>query len=273
MLTLVATPIGNLEDITVRAVKALQEADLILCEDTRHSRPLLERYEVKSPTKSYHKFNEAGELHRLIALMKGGSRVCLISDAGTPAISDPGYLLVRECVKEGIAVDSLPGPCAAIVALTLSGLESEPFQYIGFLPKKQGLLKKSLLSLLLYPGTTICYESPHRLLQTLQAVAAIDEKRSLVVARELTKRFQEVVRGAPREVIAHFSGREIKGEIVLLLESGERYSADYWRGKPVEEAVAELEARFHLKKLEAVKLLASLRGENKRRLYKTIALQ
>lgn len=267
MLTIIATPIGNLEDITIRAIKTLQSADLILCEDTRHSRLLFDHYEIKAATKSFHKFNEAGELDHLIALLKGGSKISLVSDAGTPAISDPGYLLVQECVKQGIAVDSLPGPCAAIVALTLSGLTSEPFQFIGFLPKKQGQLKKSLLSTLLYPGTTVCYESPHRLLQTLQAIDAIDEKRSIVAARELTKKFQEVVRGTPRELISHFTKREPKGEFVLLLESAERYNIEYWREKDVNEAVSELEELFHLKRLEAVKVIASLREEKKRTLY------
>lgn len=267
MLTLVSTPIGNLQDITLRALEALRSCELILCEDTRHSRRLLDHFNISTPTKSHHQFNEAKSIQRLIAELKSGRQICLISDAGTPAIADPGWRLVKECIREGIPVDALPGPCAAIHALTLSGLETERFQFIGFLPKKETAIKKEFLSILYYPGTTVCYESPRRLTSIAALIHAIDPERDLVVARELTKLHQELVRGHPSVILESFKEREVKGEIVLLIAHNPAFTAKQWCEQPIDQALIHLEDTYKLSRMEAIKTLASLRQQPKREIY------
>lgn len=268
MLTIVSTPIGHLKDLSIRAIEVLRDCDLVLCEDTRHSQRLFNHHGITTPTRSYHKFNEAKESIRVINELKSGSHICLVSDAGTPTISDPGTRLIKECVNHEIPIDSIPGPCAAILALTLSGLDSDQFQFIGFLPKKDVAVKKSLFQILHYPGTTICYESPNRLINILKLIHEADKERSIVVARELTKKFQEVVRGTPMEVIAHFEQSELRGEIVLLIGEHPEFTINAWREKPIQETLEELENTFSLSRMEAVKTLASLREQGKREIYK-----
>lgn len=270
MLSIVSTPIGNLQDISYRAVDTLMSCDVILCEDTRHSKRLLQHYQIKTPTKSYHQFNEAKECEAIIRDIKSGKHYCLISDAGTPTISDPGYRLVKACIKAGVNIDSVPGPCAAILSLTLSGLNTDRFQFIGFLPKKESAIKKELFNLLYYSGTSICYESPKRLINILKIIQNIDPDRPIVIARELTKRFQEILRGTPEDILTHFKEKEVKGEIVILIGRNNAFDIDHWRKKPLEKTLKHLEETFNLSRMEAIKTLASLREQSKREIYKQI---
>ena len=217
-LYLVPTPIGNLEDITLRAVRILKEVDGILAEDTRTSGNLLRHLEISKPMTAFHIRNEHQVVERIADRIAAGETLALVTDAGTPAISDPGFLLVRECVGRGIEVECLPGPTAFVPALVNSGLPAEKFIFEGFLPHKKGRQTK-LRAVAEYPYTTILYESPFRLLKTLQQLAEVcGAERQVSVSRELTKLHEENVRGTLAEVIAHFSKKEIKGEIVIVLE-------------------------------------------------------
>ena len=217
-LYLVPTPIGNLEDITQRAIRVLKEVDGILAEDTRTSGNLLRHLDISKPMTAFHIRNEHQAVERIADRIIAGETLALVTDAGTPAISDPGFLLVRECVKRGIEVECLPGPTAFVPALVNSGLPAEKFIFEGFLPHKKGRLTK-LQAIASYPYTTILYESPFRLLKTLQQLSEVcGNDRRVSVARELTKIHEENVRGTLAEVIEHFSKKEIKGEIVIVLE-------------------------------------------------------
>ena len=216
-LYIVPTPIGNLEDITLRAIRILKEVDLILAEDTRTSGKLLKHYEIENKKFAYHQFNEHKVLSMLIDRLSGGESMALISDAGTPAISDPGFLLVRECIKNNIEVECLPGATAFVPALVNSGMPCEKFFFEGFLPHKKGRQTRlKILSQL--PYTLIFYESPHRLLKTIgQFIEYFGPERSASVSRELTKIHEENVRGTLQEVFDHFKTRTIKGEIVIVV--------------------------------------------------------
>ncbi len=218
MLHLVPTPIGNLEDITLRALRVLKEADLIACEDTRTSGVLLERYGITTPRTSYHDHNEQHKAAQLVERMRAGARVALITDAGSPGISDPGFYLVRACLREGLPVEALPGPTAAIPALAASGLPAERFAFEGFLPVKKGRQTR-IAGLAEEPRTMVFYEAPHRLVKTLeQLAAAFGAERPAAVARELTKRFEEIRRGGLAELAAHYAAApSVRGEIVLVV--------------------------------------------------------
>ena len=265
MLYLIATPIGNLADITYRAVETLQSCDYILCEDTRHSLALLRHYQIHKPLNSLHKFNESKKQQAIIEDLLRGQTIGLISDAGTPAISDPGSWLIQRCLEEKIRVVPIPGASALITALSCSGLNTERFQFCGFLPKKASELKKCLQELLAYPGTTVCYESPHRLLNTLKQIDQLASKRLLAVARELTKQFEEVQRGTAHELMSHWQGKEVKGEIVLLI-SGQEEEVD-WQELSLEEHVAQMVTEYKLDRSEAILMVAKLRGIKKRDVY------
>ncbi len=217
-LFLVPTPIGNLEDITLRAIRILSEADLILAEDTRTTSVLLKRYAIATHMISHHKFNEHQAAEAIAQRILQGDNIALVSDAGTPGISDPGYLLVRECLRKGVEVESLPGPSAFIPALLNSGLPPEPFYFEGFLPPKKG--RQTRLKFLSgLPCTLVIYESPHRLVKTLENLALVlGEQRLASVSRELTKKFEETQRGTIRELIRHFSAGPVKGEIVIVVQ-------------------------------------------------------
>ena len=216
-LYLVPTPIGNLEDITIRAIKILEEVDLILAEDTRKSGILLKHYNISRPLKSYHSFNEHQRVEDLVAKLKDGTRMALITDAGTPGISDPGYLLVRACLDQGLNIECLPGASAFIPALVNSGLPMDKFVFEGFLPHKKGR-KSRLEKLAEEERTCILYESPHRLLKTLEElVAYLGQHRAASVSRELTKIHEETVRGNLKSLLATFSDKKIKGEIVVVI--------------------------------------------------------
>jgi 16S rRNA (cytidine1402-2'-O)-methyltransferase len=217
-LYIIPTPIGNLEDITLRAIRLLKEVDLVLAEDTRTSRKLFAHYEIETSLASFHMHNEHQVLLKYIDRLKSGETFALISDAGTPAISDPGFLLVRECVKEGIEVDCLPGATAFVPALVNSGLPNEKFVFEGFLPVKKG--RKTRLKLLAEEERTmVFYESPHRIIKTInQFVEYFGEDRKASVSREISKMFEETIRGSTSEILRHFEEKKPKGEFVIVVE-------------------------------------------------------
>lgn len=216
-LYVVPTPVGNLEDMTFRAIRILKEADLILAEDTRTSGILLKHFEIKNAMMSHHKFNEHKTVDGIVNRIKAGETVALISDAGTPAISDPGFLVVRECVRHGIEVHCLPGATAFVPALVASGLPNDRFCFEGFLPQKKGRMTR-LNSLVEEKRTMIFYESPYRLLKTLEQFAEVfGADRQVAVCREISKIHEECVRGTLTEVMEHFTMNEPKGEIVVIL--------------------------------------------------------
>lgn len=221
-LFLVPTPIGNLEDITFRALKILKAADLILAEDTRTSKVLLNHYVIDKPIAAYHQHNEHQITTQIIAKLKSGQSIALISDAGTPGISDAGFLLVRECIKENISVECLPGPTAFVPALINSGFPSDRFCFEGFLPHKKGRQTR-LKELSTETRTIIFYESPHRLEKTLEQLVEFFGKERLVnISRELTKMFEENVRGTLEEILYYFKTKPAKGEIVIVLKGKEK---------------------------------------------------
>ena len=217
-LYIIPTPIGNLEDITLRAIRLLKEVNLVLAEDTRTSNKLFAKYNIETPLASFHMHNEHEVLSKYIARLKEGECFALISDAGTPAISDPGFLLVRECVKEGIEVDCLPGATDFVPALVNSGLPNDKFVFEGFLPVKKG--RQTRLKILSDEGRTmVFYESPHRLVKTLQQfVEYFGADRKVSVSREISKMFEETIRGASAEVVLHFEHKKPKGEFVIVVE-------------------------------------------------------
>jgi 16S rRNA (cytidine1402-2'-O)-methyltransferase len=216
-LTLVPTPIGNLEDITLRALNTLKSVDTILAEDTRTSGVLLKHYGIDKKLQSFHIFNEHKALASLMERLKNGERMALVSDAGTPGISDPGFLLVRACLKEGLAIECLPGPTAFVPALVKSGFPTDRFIFEGFIPHKKGR-QTWFKTLVDEERTVVCYESPHRLLKTLeQLVEYLGNERMVSVSRELTKLFEETQTGTTTEVLQYFSAKEIKGEIVVVI--------------------------------------------------------
>lgn len=216
-LYLVPTPIGNLEDITLRAIRVLKEADLILAEDTRNSGKLLKHFEINTPMQSHHMHNEHKTVENVVRQIQNGKTIALISDAGTPAISDPGFLLTRACVEAGVEVDCLPGATAFVPALVNSGLPNDKFVFEGFLPVKKG--RQTRLELLAQETRTIIlYESPHKLLKTLAQIKEIfGEDRQVSVSREITKLHEETVRGTATEVLMHYEKKPPKGEIVLVV--------------------------------------------------------
>ena len=217
MLYVVPTPVGNLEDITLRALRILKEADLILAEDTRTSSVLLRHYDIHTPMQSYHKFNEHKAVLPLVERLKGGETMALVSDAGTPGISDPGFLLARECVKEGVEVQCLPGATALVPALVMSGLPCDKFVFEGFLPQKKGRQTR-LQQIAAEERTVVIYESPYRVLKTLMQLAEVmGPERLVAVCREISKIHEEAVRGTLSDAIAHFQTNEPRGEFVIVI--------------------------------------------------------
>jgi 16S rRNA (cytidine1402-2'-O)-methyltransferase len=263
-LYIVATPIGNLEDITYRAVRVLQEADLIACEDTRQTRRLLDHYGIRKPTISYHEHNEVQRSRELAHRLLGGEAVALVSDAGVPLVSDPGYRLVRAAIEAGIPVESVPGPSAVLAALAASGLPTNAFHFGGFLPAKPGPRAKVLEALASEPATLIFYEAPHRMLETLETVTNVLGPRPVVVARELTKLHEEFFRGTAAQVRAELIARDaVKGEMTLLIGKASEPLPDT---TPIEEAVESL-VRDGAPRMDAIKQVARRRGLSKREVY------
>jgi 16S rRNA (cytidine1402-2'-O)-methyltransferase len=219
MLYVVATPIGNLGDITLRAIDVLKSVDVIAAEDTRHSGMLLKHFEIKKPLLSYHEHNEAMRAAQLVERLATGENVALITDAGTPGVSDPGARLIRKCIKRGLPFTIVPGPSSILTALVGSGFSTEKFCFRGFLPIKSGQRERELRATVDCDETTIFFESPYRLIKTLAACADIVPDRQLCVARELTKKFEEFRRGTASELLAHYKSHPPKGEIVLVISS------------------------------------------------------
>jgi 16S rRNA (cytidine1402-2'-O)-methyltransferase len=219
MLYVVATPIGNLGDITLRALEILKVVDLIAAEDTRHSGILLKHYQIAKPLISYHAHNEAMRTAQLIERLAAGEKIALITDAGTPSLSDPGARLIRECIKRGLDFTIIPGPSSISTALVGSGFSAEKFFFGGFLPVKSGQRERELRAAAAREETSIYFESPYRLTKSLKASIDIMQDRQLCVARELTKRFEEFHRGTAAELLAHYEAHPPKGEIVLLISS------------------------------------------------------
>jgi 16S rRNA (cytidine1402-2'-O)-methyltransferase len=213
-LVVCPTPIGNLRDVTLRVLDALREADAIACEDTRRTRVLLDRYEIEGRLVSFHEHNERRRAGELVARLRAGETVALVSDAGMPVVSDPGFVLVRACIEAGVAVEVLPGPSAVPVALVASGLPAERWCFVGFLPRKRGQRERLLAEA---RETLVAFESPHRLAATLDLLAALDPGRRVAVCRELTKLHEEVARGAAAELAERYRARSAKGEVVLVI--------------------------------------------------------
>lgn len=222
-LYLVATPIGNLEDITLRALRVLRECDLVAAEDTRRTGQLLQHFNLRKPLISYFRFNEAKRSVEILERLRGGGTVALVTDAGSPGISDPGTRMVADAVQAGIRVEPVPGPCAMVAALTASGLPTDEFHFAGFLPVKAGQRQRRLTTLLQIPGTLCLYESPWRIQKLLDEITGLAPKRRVVACRELTKRFEEWIRGTAQEVAADLAKKPRKGEFVVLISppSGE----------------------------------------------------
>ncbi|NBR48966.1 16S rRNA (cytidine(1402)-2'-O)-methyltransferase [bacterium] len=227
MLTIVPTPIGNRQDITLRAIEALQSADVVAAEDTRHSGMLLQHLGIKKPFVSLHEHNEAARVEELAERMASGTKIALITDAGMPGISDPGHRLIKSCIERGLPVTVLPGPSAVITALVGSGFPTDRFFFGGFLPVKSGRRANEIAQAAARSETSIYFESPHRIERTLEALHAACPDRPVCVARELTKTFEEYRRGLPAEVLAHFQKHPPKGEITLVISAdGKKRKAD-----------------------------------------------
>jgi 16S rRNA (cytidine1402-2'-O)-methyltransferase len=265
-LYLVATPIGNLEDITLRALRVLREADLIACEDTRQTGKLLVHFSIDKPMVSYHEHNEAARTRELVAKLESGVTIALVSDAGTPLVSDPGYRLVTAAIGAGIPVVPVPGASAILGALAAAGLPTDAFRFCGFLPAKSGQRRKALEDLRREDCTMIFYEAPHRILDTLSDISAVYGERPVAVARELTKLHEEFLRGTAEEVRTQLAARpSVKGEITLIVGKG----AAAVPANSVEDAVRELEHKG-IPRMDAIKQVARERGLSKREVYKTI---
>jgi 16S rRNA (cytidine1402-2'-O)-methyltransferase len=269
-LYVVATPIGNLEDITYRAVRVLREADLIACEDTRHTAKLLDHYGVDKPTVSYHEHNEAARAEELVARMEQGLNVAQVTDAGMPGISDPGYRVIKLAIERGIPVVPVPGPSALIAALAASGLPTDSFQFLGFLPAKSGQRRTLLETLRNAQNTVVVYEAPHRIAETMKDVAEIlGAERPVVLARELTKLHEEFIRGPAGEILARAQAQNLKGEITLLIGKSE-VRAEQVRKKDIAARLEEIMREQQLDENAALKALAKEQGISKSEAYREL---
>ena len=280
-LVVCPTPIGNLEDVTLRVLSALREADVVACEDTRRTRVLLDRYGVKAKLVSYHEHNEQARAAELVSRMTDGAVVALVSDAGMPLVSDPGYVLVRSCVAAGLPVEVLPGPSAAVTALVASGLPADEWHFQGFLPRKKGELREVLSG---QPATLIAFESPRRLPATLELLAGVDPERETAVCRELTKVHEEIVRGTARELADRYAtSGPPKGEVVLVVAppadlrgAGPRSGASGSREAAPDPAALDalrklVDAGAHPRK--AATVVASLTGTSANALYRALTAE
>ena len=269
-LYVVATPIGNLEDITYRAVRVLQEADLIACEDTRHTAKLLQHYGIDKPTISYHEHNEAARAEELVAKLEQGLSIAQVSDAGMPGISDPGYRVIRLAIERGIRVVPAPGPSALIAALAAGGLPTDSFQFLGFLPAKSGQRRTLLETLRSATHTTVVYEAPHRIAETMKdVVELLGVERPVVLARELTKMHEEFIRGTAAEVLARVQEHELKGEITLLIGKSEAQEAPSEK-TDIAHRLAEIMREQRLDEKAALKIVAKERGLSKSEVYREL---
>src|SRR5882757_4600357 len=267
-LYLVATPIGNLEDITLRAIRILKEADIIACEDTRQTQKLLQHYGIRKEMVSYHEHNELTRSPELVIELEQGAKAALVSDAGTPVVSDPGHRLVSLCLRHHIPVIPIPGPSAFVAALAASGLPTEEFLFVGFLPSRAGARRKALENLKSEPRTIVLYEAPHRLVETLADAAAVMGPRPAVVAREITKIHEEFLRGNLDELRDAGQKRAPRGEITLLIGPSTGVQQTLDPTVSLKQRVSQLEAESGLDRKAALKQAARERGLGKREAYK-----
>jgi 16S rRNA (cytidine1402-2'-O)-methyltransferase len=275
-LYVVATPIGNLEDISLRALRILKEADVIACEDTRQTMKLLSHFDLRKKLVSYHEHNEITRAAELVIDLEQGAKVALVSDAGTPAISDPGHRLVSLCLRHGIEVVPVPGASAFVAALAASGMAIEEFTFIGFLPARQSERRKKLRTLMTEPRTIVLYEAPHRLLETLEDSLEILGNRPTVIAREVTKMYEEFLRGHLQDLLAGVRAKEPRGEITLLIgppdaqARTEAAAQDASRALPIARRVDEIVKETGVDRKAALKQAARERGLTRREAYKQL---
>lgn len=273
-LYLCATPIGNLEDITFRVLRTLKEADLIAAEDTRNSIKLLNHFEIKTPMTSYHEYNKIEKGKYLVSLMQEGKQIALITDAGTPGISDPGEELVAMCQESGIPVTSLPGPVACITALTISGLSTRRFAFEAFLPSDKKEKQSVLEELKTETRTILLYEAPHRLVRTLEELLEVLGDRRVTICRELTKRHETAFATTLEEALSHYRQEEPRGECVIVLEGRNRQEMEEEKQKSWEQMSLQAHMEYYetqgIVKKEAMKLVAKDRGISKREVYQQL---
>jgi 16S rRNA (cytidine1402-2'-O)-methyltransferase len=268
-LYLLATPIGNLEDITLRAVRILGEVDLIACEDTRQTQKLLNHFQIVKPTTSYQEHNEMVKAPELVMRMEEGAQVALVSDAGTPGISDPGYRLVQLCIRHNIPVIPIPGASAVVASLVASGLPTHSFQFLGFAPAKRGQRRKFLERLNAFPSTMVFFEAPHRIIETLADVLEVLGNRPVVLAREVTKVHEEFLRGPCSQVLENLRQRsKIQGEITVLIGGAEEESESVAAPQSLKERVQELMQEQEIDRMEALKAVARERHISKSQAYR-----
>ena len=267
-----ATPIGNLEDITVRALRVLGEADLIACEDTRHTAKLLNHYGIHKPTLSYHQHNESSRAEELLKRLEQGAQIVLVSDAGTPGISDPGHRLVSLCLQRQIPVIPIPGPSAVIAALVASGLPTGEFLFVGFLPSRSNERRKALQKLAQENRTLALYEAPHRLVDTLSDALDCLGRRHAVIAREITKIHEEFLRGDLAELLVRVQQRPVRGEITILIgpPSPTDEKPSELAAAPLSQRVEQIMRERQIDRKAALKLAARERGLTKREAYKQL---
>lgn len=263
-LYIVATPIGNLEDMTYRATRILGEVDLIAAEDTRHSLKLLNHFNISKPLTSYFDHNKQFKGERILNALRQGKSVALISDAGTPCISDPGYQLVRDAVSENISVIPIPGSCAAIAALSASGLPTDNFTFAGFPPSRQGKRRSFLSAMSDLSGTLVLYEAPHRTVECLKDIREVMGERQVVIARELTKIYEELLRGTVSNVLESVESGKIRGEVVILVAPGE---AQVWDSEPLEVILLRLMRDEGLSVKDAARQASEITGISKNKVY------
>jgi 16S rRNA (cytidine1402-2'-O)-methyltransferase len=277
ILYLVPTPIGNLEDMSFRAIRLLKEADFIAAEDTRNTKKLCNYFEIKTPIVSYHEHNKESSGIKLLEKLKEGVKIALVSDAGMPTISDPGYELVAAALTEGLTVVPLPGANAALTALIASGLPCQPFYFYGFLNRQKKEKKKELETLRKQTATIIFYESPHRLKETLTLLEAVLGDRRIVLCRELTKKYEEFIRGTITEAIDWANQEEIRGEFCLIVEGSDEDAAEeetsWWVDLTIEEHVNHYISTQGISSKEAIKLTAKDRGLQKRDVYQAFHIE
>jgi 16S rRNA (cytidine1402-2'-O)-methyltransferase len=269
-LYVVGTPIGNLEDISYRAVRMLKEADLIACEDTRHTAKLLHHYAIDKPTVSYHEHNEAARAEELVAKLELGLNVAQVSDAGMPGISDPGYRVIKLAIERGVQVVPIPGASALVAALAASGLPTDSFQFLGFLPAKSGQRRTTLETLRNAQHTTVVYEAPHRIVEAMKdIVELLGAERTVVLARELTKLHEEFIRGTAEQVLHRVQEHELRGEMTLLIGKGEVQETQA-AVKDIAQRLEEIMRDQKLDEKAGLKVLAKERGLSKSEAYREV---
>ena len=266
-LYIVATPIGNLEDITIRAIETLKKVDLIAAEDTRHTLGLLNHFNISKPLISYHRHNEETRVNELIEKLRNGDNIALVSDAGTPGISDPGEEIIKNCINENIKIIPIPGACAMVNALICSGLDTKEFTFLGFLPLNKKLRKNKLEEIKNSNKTIILYEAPHKLKNTLEDLQNILDNRKITIAREITKIYEEFIRGTALEILSNIDN--IKGEIVLIIEKNENIKLsdeEFFKNMTLEEHYNFYMQKGMLKK-DIIKKIAKDKNVNKNEIY------